>query len=115
MTKIIKLFIIIVVFIASFSCATNARNSTPRKVAKKLIVRIDTLREHYVFSTIKSDGDNDIILAERDVVKKCVPFKKYIIQDSITTTTSLKSGNRYDMVGVYLKSIVTSESAKMMS
>ncbi len=100
-----KFFIIIIVFFAAFSCATNSKNSTHSRIAKQIIVRTDTLREHYVFSTIKSNGDSDIVLAERDTMKNCMPFKKYIIQDSITTTTFLKSGSKYDIVGLYLKSI----------
>lgn len=100
-----KYLIIIVIFISGLSCAINSKNSTHSKMAKQLIVRIDTLREHYVFSTKKSNGDSDIVLAERDTMKNCTPFKKYILQDSIMTTTFLKAGSKYDIVGLYLKSI----------
>lgn len=46
-----------------------------------------------------------IVHAERDAMRNCVPFRQYIIQDSIMTTTFLKAGSTYDIAAFYPNSI----------
>ena len=40
-----------------------------------------------------------IIIAEKDKIKSCKPFKKYIIADSIKEEVRIKSGSKYVMIG----------------
>ena len=83
-------------FIAS--CALS-KKSIPSS-NKMEIIRTDTIRDHFVFTTKDVFNNEVIILAEINKVEACRPFmKKFIIADSVHQATAIKFGSRYDMIG----------------
>jgi hypothetical protein len=87
----------------SISCVTSKSRI---QLAKKLeIIRIDTIRDFYVFKTKDDSSKEVIVLAERDRVSNCKPFKHFIIADSVYQTSVLKSGSKKDLVGFNLSTI----------
>lgn len=89
--------------ITIIACATIKQNV---QLVKKLeIIRVDSTNDHFIFKT-KNESDYEIIvLAEKDKVNDCQPFKKFIIEDSIHQTSTLKAGAREYLVGFYLSTI----------
>jgi hypothetical protein len=87
----------------TITCSVSKRNT--RSTKKLEIVAIDYTRDHFVFKTKDETGTEIIVLAEKDSVEFCQPFKKFIILDSIHETSVLKSGSRKDIVGFYLSYI----------
>jgi hypothetical protein len=88
---------------AILSCVGS--NSGNHALKKLEIIRIDSTRDHFVFKTKDELGKEVIVLAEKDKVSGCRPFRKYIIVDSIHQVSAIKSGKRYDLVGFYLSTI----------
>jgi hypothetical protein len=75
-------------------------------IDKKLeIVKIDTAEHYFVFNTKNVTGSERIILAEKEKVKGCLPFKKYIIADSVYSVSILKLGSRNVYAGFYVSTI----------
>lgn len=62
------------------------------------IIKVDTTGDYYVFST-SDTAKYSIVIAERDKLNGCKSFKKFIIIDSIKTTSKIKSGTTYDYIG----------------
>jgi hypothetical protein len=46
-----------------------------------------------------------IVIAEKEKVNSCKPFKKFILADSVHETSMIISGSGYDFVGMYLSYI----------
>jgi hypothetical protein len=90
-----KIFFSIPVLIF-ISCSTS-RNSNQFK-DKVEILKVDTTSDYYVFST-SDTAKYSIVIAEKGKVNGCKPFKKFIIIDSIKTTSKIKSGSTYDLIG----------------
>lgn len=97
------LFISILLGILLINCSVSRPNTQP--INKFEIIKIDDVGDHIVFKTLTETKIEKIILAEKDSVKDCRPFKKFIIADSIHETTVLKSGNTIDIVGFNLSTI----------
>lgn len=95
---------------AILSCIGS--NSGKQSSGKLEIIRSDSTRDHFVFKTKDESGKEVIILAEKDKVSECRPFRKFIIADSIHQVSAIKSGKRYDLVGFYLSTI---DSVKIRS
>src|SRR5580658_11245473 len=87
--------LLLLAFIAS--CALS-KKSIPSS-NKMEIIRTDTIRDHFVFTTKDVFNNEVIILAEINKVEACRPFKKFIIADSVHQATAIKFGSRYDMIG----------------
>ncbi|MEO8712528.1 MAG: hypothetical protein ABI405_10415, partial [Parafilimonas sp.] len=69
------------------------------------IIKIDSIRDHFVFKTKSKSGNEVIVLAEKDKVDNCLPFKKFIIADSVHQVSAIKSGSRYDLIGFNVSTI----------
>jgi pectate lyase len=85
--------------------ACSASKQNPQAIKKLEIIRIESTSDHFVLTTKNESGTENIILAEKDSVTVCRPFKKFIIADSVHNTTIIKSGNGKDIVGFYLSKI----------
>jgi hypothetical protein len=87
--------VLLLTFISS--CGSSKKSAiSPNKLE---IVRIDTITDHYVFSTIDASNNEVIVLAEKGEVERCRPFKKFILADSVRQTSDIKTGSHYDMIG----------------
>lgn len=92
-----KVFSSLFLLIAITSCVLSKKNIQSAKRFE--IVKTDTIRDHYVFITKDELNNEIIILAEKDKVESCNPFKKFIVADSIHQVSAIKSGSRYDLIG----------------
>lgn len=82
---------------AFISCASNKKTSI-YNIEKLKIYSIDSTADFYVFG-VQNNLKKQIIIAEKNKIKLCKPFKKYIISDSIKEETRIKSGSKYVMIG----------------
>ncbi|TAL50424.1 MAG: hypothetical protein EPN92_01755 [Chitinophagaceae bacterium] len=89
--------------IAIITCSVSRQNIQP--VKRLEIIKADTTRDFYVFKTMNDSSKEVIVLAEREKVNDCKPFKRFIIADSVHQTSVLKSGSGKDLVGFYLSTI----------
>jgi hypothetical protein len=85
------------------ACSVSSQNVQPVKKLK--IIKTDTTTDFYVFNTRDDSSKEVIVLAERDSVSNCRPFKKFIISDSVHQTSVLKSGSKKDLAGFNLSTI----------
>jgi len=92
------LTIILIAFL-SISCIIS---KSGRQSMKLEITQIDTTRDLYVFKTIGLGDAEIIVVAEKEKIADCEPFKRYILADSIHQTSTIKSGLTSDMIGFYL-------------
>jgi hypothetical protein len=90
------LFILILIT-AIISCISSKKNV--QSVTRLEIIKTDSIRDHFVFKTRNELGNEIIVLAEKDKVSDCKPFKKYILADSIHQVSAIKNGKRYDLIG----------------
>jgi hypothetical protein len=98
-----KNIIIVILFIITTFCSIRKNNiNTTEKLE---IIKTDTTSDFYVFKTKGSSNKEPIILAEREKINKCRPFKKFIIADSVHQTAIIKSGSSFVYAGFYLKYI----------
>jgi len=98
-----KVISILIPIITITACVLGRKNiHAPRKLE---IIRTDTIRDHYVFKT-KYEANNEVfVLAEKDKVESCRPFKKFIISDSIHQVSAIRLGSRYDLIGFNVSKI----------
>ena len=87
----------------TISCSVSKQNV--QSVKKLEIINTDSTSDHFVFKTKSESGNEVIVLAEKDSVNDCRPFKKFIIADSVHQTSTLKAGSGKDLVGFYLSTI----------
>lgn len=98
-----KSFNFLLLTIIIISCASSKKSAQSGKQLE--IIRTDTIRDHFVFQTKSNSGDEIIVLAEKDKVRDCMPFKKYIIADSIHQVSAIKSGSKKDLIGFNVSTI----------
>ena len=73
---------------------------------KKLeIIRTDSTRDHFISLTRNDSNKYVIVLAEVNKVNTCKPFKRYILEDSVHETSTIKSGNGFDILGFNVSTI----------
>jgi hypothetical protein len=98
-----KSLFILILTINVLACVSSKNNI--HSVATLEIIKTDSIRDHFVFKTKSKSGKEIIVLAEKDSVNNCRPFKKFILSDSVHQTSELKSGSKKDLVGFYLSTI----------
>jgi hypothetical protein len=98
-----KSLIILILTITIFACVSSKYNIHSK--ARLEIIKTDSIRDHFVFKTKNESGNEVTVLAEKDKVNECKPFKKYIIADSIHQASAIKSGTRYDLIGFNVSTI----------
>jgi hypothetical protein len=98
-----KSLFILILTIAILACVSNKDNI--HSTGRLEIIRTDSIRDHFVFKTRNESGNEVTVLAEKDKVSGCKPFKKYIIADSIHQVSAIKSGSRYDLIGFNVSTI----------
>lgn len=99
----VKSLFLLILLVSIITCSVNRQNVQSGKNLK--IVKTDTTADFYVFNTRDDSNKEVIVLAERDMVSDCRPFKKFIIADSVHQTSVLKSGKGRDIAGFYLSTI----------
>lgn len=95
------IFVLITVIITS----CFSKKSLMRETNVSRIISIDSIEGYYVLKVYVNNKRNLIVLAERLNVKNCISKKKYIINDSIQTSYSIKSGNKFVLIGPYVNDI----------
>lgn len=93
----------LIAFVVFIACSASKKNI--RTVEKLEIIQIDTTTDFFVFKTKNDTSKEVIVLAERDRMNDCRPFKKFIIEDSVHQTSVLKSGSHKIIAGFYLSTI----------
>jgi len=94
---------ILILTITILACVSSKNNI--HSTGRLEIIKTDSIRDHFVFKTKNELGNEVIVLAEKDKVSGCKPFKKYIIADSIHQVSAIKSGSRYDLIGFNVSTI----------
>lgn len=97
------MFVLTILIAITLTSSVNKQNV--QQVRKWEIIRTESITDHFVFTAKDESGVEKIVLAEKDSVKDCRPFKKFIIADSIHQTITLKSGNTIDKLGFYIRTI----------
>ena len=85
------------ILIVITACATYERGN--HSLGKLEIIKIDSVADFFVFKTTTDSNKVVIVLAEKDKVNNCFPFKPFIIADSVHETSMLKAGSKYDLIG----------------
>jgi len=98
--KTLFFLILLITFIAC-----SGWNQHDQSVRKLEIIKIDSTSDHFVFRTKNESGKEVTVLAEKEKLVDCHLFKKFIIEDSVHQTSTLKAGSKKDLVGFYLNSI----------
>jgi len=86
------LSILIVGIVMSHFAVSKARG---RNSARLEIIKVDSIEGYFVFTTHNEAGVKSTILGEKEVIRECQPFKRYIISDSIHKEILLKQGSDY--------------------
>jgi hypothetical protein len=92
-----KSLFFLILCIVLIACVSSKNNS--QSVTRLEIIRTDSIRDHFVFKTRSNSGKEAIVLAEKDKIGNCRPFKRFIIADSVHQVSAIKSGSRYDLIG----------------
>jgi hypothetical protein len=96
MIRLIYLIGIIVVT----SCAESKKMKTRSQNWE--IIKVDSVRDHFVFNLFMYPDRYKIVIGEMANLNRCRPFGKFIILDSISTTSFIKAANgKPDMVGMW--------------
>lgn len=62
------------------------------------IVKIDSIKEYYIFYGLKSCKDTVYILGNKHKISSCQPFKRYVILDSVKESLDFEYGNRVAVI-----------------
>jgi hypothetical protein len=91
-------FILCIAFLSSlnFSCGLPSKKLLNKGLLE--ITKIDSTKDFYVFR-IGKISQKLIVIAEKDQVMMCMPFKKFIIADSIKEVGIIKAGSRNIGIG----------------
>jgi hypothetical protein len=95
----------LIIFSSTIAIGCLLGNKKMESIRKLEIIKTDTTSEFYVFKTMSEAGSEVIVIAEKEKVNSCKPFKKFIVADSVHETSIIKSGSGYDFVGMYLSYI----------
>lgn len=76
------------------SCASQNYNINDSKFK---IAKTDSVDIYYIFNI--DNEKQSIIIGEKEYLRSCLPFKKYIFKDSIKQTTDIKVGSRKVFIG----------------
>jgi hypothetical protein len=94
-------YLLISIMIAA--CTTHKNNT--RSEQRLEIIRIDSLNDYFVFKTKSKINNEIIVLGEKDRMRDCEPFKRYILSDSIHEVSAIKDGSHKEILGSYLSQI----------
>ncbi len=83
-----------------FAMSCSIHTYKPKQSANKLIItQVDSVKNLYVFNCKNLTNSLFIIIAEKQQLANCKPFKKFILLDSVKETTMIKTGSRPDIIG----------------